>query len=166
MTSCLTWQALQRYQVRPSECWSHSGLQVRNVSESELGVWKRLLFSTKKTLEKSKENENDTPAIRDSRLGAEGQLNEGRLRRSCDLSIRRDQSSKIRNNSAQVQIQRRHLAKRLFTFHSCDLVNKGDSNGSMTTSGFPGPRNTPAYNIHWSMRKVSLTLWHRSHGTP
>ena len=134
MTSCLTWQALQRYQVRPSECWSHSGLQVRNVSESELGAWKRLLFSTKKTLEKSKENENDTPTIRDSRLGAEGQLDEGRLRRSCDLSMRRDQSSKIRNNSAQVQIQSRHFARRLFTFHSCDLGNKGDSNGSMTTS--------------------------------
>ena len=123
-------------------------------------------FRQKKTLEKSKENENDTPAIRDSRLGAEGQLDEGRLRRSCDLSMRRDQSSKIRNNSAQVQIQSRHFARRLFTFHSCDLGNKGDSNGSMTTSGFPGPRNTPAYNIHWSMRKVSLTLWHRSHGTP
>ena len=91
-------------------------------------------FRQKKTLEKSKENENDTPAIRDSRLGAEGQLDEGRLRRSCDLSMRRDQSSKIRNNSAQVQIQSRHFARRLFTFHSCDLGNKGDSNGSMTTS--------------------------------
>ena len=136
-------------------------------------------FRQKNPLEKSKENENDTPAIRDSRLGAEGQLDEGRLRRSCDLSIRRDQSSKvlknkstIRNNSAQVQNTKETFCqhgpqhKRLFTFHSCDLGNKGDSNGSMTTSGFRGPRNRPAYNIHWSMRKVSLTHWHRSHGTP